>query len=357
MKKILLIAASAMMVFASCQKVDVIYENTNPQEIAMFAVNKNMTKAPVSGTAFDSEDVLRVTAYLAATGDGNNIGNYFTNIQFKGKTVNNKTIWTGGQYWPLSSATMNFSAVTEKGGKILLGDGKVTSTDYGVFTVILDNNKAETFNQTDLMYAVGRGTSNGDGKTPPAAVDMTFKHALSWVNFAFKTNVENIVTINSVKLTTRYNGTLTVNPGDFNSATENLNPTASWSTLLAEEEVLGINVPNLDNTASMGDLTVGKTKFDSYGNGLLVVPATTGSETFFEISYSILQSGVTKEYTYKHLLSGTTWEMGKKYTYNINITLHEIEVNPSVEKWDDTDEKDSENANDDVNWGAEVPLG
>lgn len=354
MKKILLIAASAMMVFASCSKVDINYANDGqPQEIAMFAVNKNMTKAPVAGTAFKGGDNMRVSAYLAKTDDANknNTGSYFTNVLFSKKGE----YWTGGWYWPLSSATMNFVAVTEIGGGVTLGDSKTSSTGEGVFTVTLDNNAAATTSQTDLMYAVGRGTNQGNS-TDVTPVDMKFKHALAWVNFAFKTNVENVITIKSVELTARYNGTLTVTPDKYTSPTETLSAEASWSEK-NNNEVMGIKVPNVDNTEVMGDLNVpvdydvntDGDQFAPYGNGLLVVPGTSSdTDTFFTIVYTIKQknNGDPVEYTYKHLLKNTTWAEGKKYTYNININLQEIEVNPSVIDWN----SDSGNT-------SNVPLG
>ena len=53
MKKFFLIAASALMVFASCTKVNINYENDGqPQEIGVFAVNKNMVKGAVSNGTF-----------------------------------------------------------------------------------------------------------------------------------------------------------------------------------------------------------------------------------------------------------------------------------------------------------------
>ena len=84
MKKIFLIAASAMMVLASCTKVVINYpEDAQPQEIAMFAVNKSATKAPVGGAVegatFPTDYNMMVAAYLVS-GTGNTTpGEYFTN--------------------------------------------------------------------------------------------------------------------------------------------------------------------------------------------------------------------------------------------------------------------------------------
>ena len=79
MKKILLIAASAMMLLASCTKVNVNYpDNGQPQEIAMFAVNKSATKAPVKDAAFPTNFNMMVSAYLVrGTANTTTAGEYF----------------------------------------------------------------------------------------------------------------------------------------------------------------------------------------------------------------------------------------------------------------------------------------
>ena len=87
MKKFLFFAASAIALFASCQKTEINYQN-GPQEIALFAVNKTATKAPVVGDDYLISDDMQVTAYLAkvdaATAglDDNPIGYYFTDVTF-----------------------------------------------------------------------------------------------------------------------------------------------------------------------------------------------------------------------------------------------------------------------------------
>ena len=48
--------------------------------------------------------------------------------------------------------------------------------------------------------------------------------------------------------------------------------------------------------------------------------------------------------------------MAHKYTYQISINLSEIEVAPSVEAWDDTNEKGNEDPADDVSWGEDITL-
>ena len=114
MKKIFLIAASAMMVLASCTKVVINYpEDAQPQEIAMFAVNKSATKAPVGGAVegatFPTDYNMMVAAYLVSGTENTTPGEYFTNKIFAKK--GSAATWTGGQYWPVSAATLNFVAI------------------------------------------------------------------------------------------------------------------------------------------------------------------------------------------------------------------------------------------------------
>lgn len=354
MKKVLYFAAAAMVLFAGCQKTEVVYDNDGPQEIALFAVNKVATKAPVEGTDFTGND-MRVSAYLyESDNELESKDHYFSNILFTKGT----NTWTGGQYWPLSKVSMNFMAVT-LGGKEGLNttDNVSFNEDDDAFTVILNHNiqtpstnpnPAETWNQPDLMYATGNGSNLGNGSNA-SAIDMVFNHALAWVNFAFKANTANI-TINSVSLNAHYNGTFTVQATGFDANTFEVTP--SWANKETEFEKL---VPEENYTAMNTDWAGDKdaTEYDAFGGGLLVVPSNlTGDNPYFVINYTVTQStaaGQTEDrkYQYKHPLTNTIWEAGKKYTYNINISLNEIEVAPSVTEWD-TDINSDEEENDDI---------
>ncbi len=355
MKKVLYFAAAAMVLFAGCQKTEVVYDNDGPQEIALFAVNKVATKAPVEGTDFTGND-MRVSAYLyESDNELESEDHYFSNILFTKGT----NTWTGGQYWPLSKVSMNFMAVT-LGGKEGLNttDNVSFNEDNDAFTVTLDppstnTEPAETWNQPDLMYATGNGSNLGNGSNA-SAIDMVFNHALAWVNFAFKANTANI-TINSVSLNAHYNGTFTVTATNFDNG-NTFNVTPSWANKADEFEKL---VPNEDYTAEQTAWTGvnNATEYNAFGGGLLVVPSNpTGDNPYFVINYTVTQSTAAggtenRTYQYKHPLTNTVWEAGKKYTYNINISLNEIEVDPSVTEWDTDINKDEENDDISVNLG------
>ena len=80
MKKLFVFAASAMMVFASCTNNEVVYDNETPQEIGFSPVNKSMTRAAISGTAFTHSNMV-VAAYLADV-TGGTASDYFGKTTF-----------------------------------------------------------------------------------------------------------------------------------------------------------------------------------------------------------------------------------------------------------------------------------
>ena len=326
MKRFFFLAVAATCLLASCNKTEIV-PTGEFQEISFVAVNKVATKVPVDGTAFKEGDDMHVAAYIVAGSETD--GNFFSSTHFTKK--DGVDYWTGNpaRYWPLTSSKINFLAVTGTGG----GASNSTTTFTGSFasgaTVTLNDNSA--FNQNDLMFAAGQGThTQGDGYT---AVSMVFKHALSWVNFRLskKEATGYDIVVNSIKLNgASYQGTLTLSNGQFNEETpqETGKVEATWSDTTPKNDV---PVPNANgkNVAEAVTLT---TSAQLFGNGLLVVPGYADS---FTINYTLTQGdGTANTFDYTYTLPTREWEMAKKYFYNIYISLHEIEVKPSVTEWD-----------------------
>lgn len=323
MKKFIFLAAAATMLFAACNKTEVVYDN-DPQEISFLAVNRAATKAPVDGTAFLTEDNMAVSAYLVS-GDGVTPGNFFTETEFN----ENGEVWTGGRYWPISTSTISFLAVTEKGGKV---DNSETSFEGPMaskaVTVLTDNN---VLDQNDLMYAAAQATHTQGADY--AAVPMKFKHALSWINFTVKTNLTSAqaaVTVNSIALNGACtDGTLTVEYTNYNVAGEPV-LTPSWAK--ATKKGNPLYVPVADGSSAVGSQVVTNDSV-AYGNGLLVVPGNSADS--FTINYTLDQGGAAQTYNYTYTFpSDLDWEMAHKYTYNVGITFTEIQIDPEVVAWD-----------------------
>lgn len=324
MKKIFLLAASAMMILAGCNKVENVYEG-EAQEIAFFSVNKVATKTAggISTAIFPTDFPMQVSSYLVA-GDGVATASlYFDETKFS--NVSNTNTWTGGKYWPVSGATLNFFAVAPE----LNGVATTFNADQSTTTVTSNQS-----NQYDIMYAVGQGSKTAG--TTPGNVTMAFKHALSWINFEFLTTTGNgmpTITINSVTLNgVKYNGTLTVTNNNYNTTTMPV-ATAQWTT--PGDDVSAIVVPETNNPNIPLELNGTATVF---GDGLLILPGTGNANSNFVINYTMQVGGdAAQNFTYTYSLEGQTWAMNSKYTYKITISPQQIVVAPTVDIWTEKD--------------------
>lgn len=332
MKRFFFLAVAATIAFAACNKTEVVYPD-GPQEISFTAVSKVATKAPVAGIGFLADDNMDVVAYLSE--GGTSAGTYFSKTTFS----KNGTKWTGGKYWPLTSSTLNFLAVTNKGGGVeghVANEFTTTASAQSVASVLTGN---DDVSQTDLMFAAGHG-NNTPGNYP--VISMTFKHALAWINFKVKNGTAGgpTITVNSITVNdVAANGTLTVtnpNYAALNTATgtgvcttENL--TASW----APGSTTTLKV--LKSDAAYADALTLTNAFAEFGNGVLVVP---GDQSSFTINYTVTYGGNSNTFDYTHTITGSpkpTWDMAKKYTYNVTISLNEIQIDPEVDIWSPVD--------------------
>ena len=337
MKRFFFLAVAATAMLAACNKTEIV-PTGELQEISFVAVNKVATKVPVDGTDFQTTDNMAIAAYIV---EGTTANDFFKYTLF---THKENKIWSGvpARYWPLTTSKINFLAVTENGGNI---DNNNTTVEFNpdknyasAAIVTLANNA--TSNQNDLMFAAGQGThTQGAAYT---AVPMVFKHALAWINFTVKTStpaVDNVsqegctIQVNSITLNTAvFDGTLKLTNPQFKTtgtvATANVD--AKWTCA----DPASIKVPNADGSGNATPVVL-DADAEPFGNGLLVVP--DGYAGSFTINYTLTQEdGTANIYDYTYNLPAGTWEMAKKYVYNINITLTEIEVTPSITDWVET---------------------
>ena len=322
MKKILFLASLAAVAMTSCTSESNEYvEDNTPKEIAFFPVNQKATRGAYSiiTTAFPENNTMEVKAYQTQP----SAGAYFDKCTFS----KSGTTWKGGQYWPLSAAKINFFAVSGYGltaSHITIADELASA---GVAYTTANSYSATT--QSDIMYAFGRGevTKAGNALTFPTNVPMQFKHALALVDFQVKgaTATEvGAITVNSITLKgATYNGTLTLT--NTNAATEagEVTTAVSWA---AGDEVASVAVPGISASTAITNA------YARIGNGLMVIPGT--GFTSFVINYSLNGNSYDYEYTPTPAVSSTT--ANNKYTYQINFTLHEIEIAPTVAEWTNT---------------------
>ena len=346
MKKSLFFVAAATLVLASCNndvKIDenVALEGSNAQKEISFSTYAQGPKrvkgnAPVAnGAAFPTDYNFFISAYAAGAA-----GDYFNKAEYAHLT---STIWAGKdaankQYWPLAAETLNFLAVTKQtttGANAVFGDNGENFASQVVVT--LANNATE---QHDLMYAHGQGSveKSGNALIFPEKVDMEFNHALAWVCFRVKAgnSVSKAIAIKGIKLKgAKYAGTFqaVVDGFDGTSALDWDADNTKWTAASASSDKYS---PNLDGDTLSTYKKITTASFTAIGDGLLVVP-TYGFETpqnsiaSFDIEYSLNGN----DYTYNYVPAELTYEKGKKYIYDITMTLHEIFVSATVANWAD----------------------
>ena len=311
MKKVLCFAAVATILFAACQKTTVVGDYSSPQEIGIFSVNKTMTKAGAINTnTFPTDYPMQVSAYLAEGATA--AGEYFENKKFSYST----DAWVGGQYWPISTAKINFFAAAPEISGVTTTFNSIAASNKTA-TIEVTNNKD---NQHDVMYALAQGSHTAGAEY--TAVPMAFKHALSWICFSATsgntgtgapTIVVNNITVKNVAFDGT--GTLTVSSDNYTSKTSgsvisnNVNPTWTVTAKTSSKEIAAA----------------------SFSNGMLIIPETY--DPTFTINYTVTQNAKEFTYDYDYNPGSSTWEAGKKYNYNITITLQEIKITPEVDTW------------------------
>lgn len=313
MKKNLFFMAAALAFCFSCSNDATVEENNvakQPKEIAFSAFATPNTRTAVDGTTFPTTYTMQVAAYNATAG-----ANYFAATEFSHGT----STWKGSRYWPFTPATINFLAYAE----LTAGSASWNATNpASAVTLVMGDNKTA---QKDLMYACGTGTvtQSGNTLTFPENVPMQFKHAQAWVKFTVQAGdatSASAITVNSITLNSvSCQGTFTVTHTNYNS-TSSQSVSGAWS---AYDTYAG-NVPAVAATG-YSSFSTSVQDFAS----LMVVPDQGMAS--FTINYTL--DGNTYNYTYTP--ASTSLAQATKYIYNIKLTVHEIEIVPTVAAWAD----------------------
>ena len=323
MKKSLFILATAALVLASCNNDVKIAENktmgNNPQEIAFFPLAEKAArmqapaKAPVQGNVFPVGTSMQVAAYDAGAGR-----TFFAAKEFAKSSTLATWVSNPATYWPLSPTTINFLAYAN----LTAGSAAWNATPASEVVLTMGDNKTT---QNDLMFAIGTGTvvQNPDNTLAfPTSVPMVFKHAQAWIQFNVKaatSTVASALTINSITLNdVSCQGVCTVTQTNYN-AVSGQGVAAAWS---------GYDTYAGDIAAVKDGGFTFSTSYDEFAN-LMVIPDQ--GITGFTINYTLAE----KTYDYTYTITDGTLAQAKKYIYNINFNLHEIEIAPSIVNWED----------------------
>lgn len=201
MKKIFLMAVSAVLLAAGCQKTTI--ENPAPEPSMVFKSGlTKLTKA--NGTAdaagagmvnLQAQD-FRVWAYANYTDDVNNVApgsvydkmanlNVYYNVVSDESNTTSTGSWSTNKeyYWPGTDKKLMFFAVSGANYGGDLSEQNVVTPNFSEKSITISEfNVTPATPNTDLMVADVVDQHQGDKE-----VNLTFHHALSKVEFLFKT--------------------------------------------------------------------------------------------------------------------------------------------------------------------------
>lgn len=338
MKKILFIAASAMLVLASCTNDESAPEQI---EIGFNALTKKnaQAKSIITGGTFDTDSTFRVWGFADQDADptvaldvditGTSEPNFMYTTKTTGSTKLDGveisyvgTSWKNANrsfYWPLTGkvgfyalypANQPLTSLTWAGG-MRIDDYTITSSNSSGLGAV------------DLMYAYGEGSRS------TAKQDMVFKHALSQVLFKFRTDLNDAnvtITVKSVKLN---NVDLIGNFTFIKSST----PLGSWGS--NTNQTLGFDYCISDSVVIYADLVSGA---QAYGASTLMIPQAITATQNASVEFVVAQNGsdpITYTLPIPLTCADNKWDLAKQYVYTVTFKMNEILFNPSITEWSD----------------------
>lgn len=352
MKKIFILAVSAVLLAAGCQKTEIQNEAKTP--IGFSSQMGKITKAPDAEFTglFDNlvEQDFRVWGYFATPDDINYALNelYLDKIQVSGTktTTDETTTYTWGTsetyYWPgkakeldlyaISSWEEDYNLTTTGNVTIAPADRTVTIKDF-VVDADADN---------DLMVAALIRQDQDDDKY----VRPHFEHALTKVVVNFKASGGSIVhVISAVTSEIPSTATLTVTNTEPAAATENT-PKKSTATFTWGEQTVGkaytaqcktaaVLVENVvkedGNKANFEAVLLNTETFTTFGSWLLL-PQSSVEGHYLDVEYIVDGMYISQRFMLK-AGSVTKWDRNQLTTYNVTISPDYITFEPEVNDW------------------------
>ena len=337
MKKYLyLIPVAALAMTACTNESNEFVGSQESREISVMPFARNSTRAltdhqttAIDGTTYPDNLPMQVAAYAMPITSSWAAGGYFDKTEFDGTNAAN---WKGdpARYWPLTDAYISFLAVAGVDAADVTSMNTAGGTAYASgATVTYDSDAFD--NQTDLMYSGKQEQviQSGNALSFPDDVDMTFQHALAWLQF----NVGipsgaaygDVIDVTSIVVNGAYQtGVFTITNTGYNTPGDPT-PSGTWDSFGA---ATATTVPNSSYTSTLpNDGT-----YAACGKVLLVPKASPATSfTSFTINYQM--NGKDLSYTYTP--ASTVLAQDTKYIFNIKFTLTEIEIDPVVEDWSD----------------------
>ena len=332
MKKFMFFAAAAVVLFASCNKQETasVNDESLQKEMSVLAFNANRSKGYTGWTSGQTafEEVADPEATTTKTDRAMRLavscddGVLFTNEAFKKDASDGMWHATPKKYYPVGQTKFDFLAYSVGTDANYIGE--FTGTDKITMQV------GESFYQDDIIYS-----ANEVNGAQSEAVAMKFGHAQAWINmnlYLKKGTVDGVkFKVNSITWKNIKNeGVLTILPS---STVADVKATCSWSFFgidakdVAMDDAHNVLAADLQIAAADTPTPAELAKLN------MLLPAQ--NHTTFVINYTIGEGAGAQTFDYEYKTPATTtWEAGKKYVYNIGITVYEITVNPSVVAFD-----------------------
>lgn len=335
MRKSLLLAAAAAVVLAGCSQDDVVNSG----------VDQN------NGTPIEFRTVTNKTRATEST-DGNNIGDFRVSANKVGTYVNPAfsfmqdiaVLKTGAswsyaplKFFPNDGTVIEFFAYSPSGSVNV--STAMTSESASVNSVQKSKLSytvpvlGETKKAEDFLVSVAIGSKdNVDQK-----IQMNFTHALSMATFAAKNISKGMTLIVDTIEISDLGVTADLTLDAASAATTKF----AWTTPANQSSTYGValptdGVPVLPESADdKGFKTLLPTN-----EGLMILPQTVSASTVFTVRYRAVDADnitIGRESAEFQLL-GQTFELGKKYTFNITfegtfkpLVFDGIDVEPWVD--------------------------
>lgn len=338
-----MILGAAALALVACNKSEVIVNET-PVEIGFKSATSAPTKAgELNGTTLPNTHVIYAAASQYSKDGVLENGDFFVGEPFQDfgeqKWRHVAEVGTSAVaapiYWPIGGAKMDYLAYALP----IDAKDKIPAPTFNATVAAQDFTVTDwdTYNkQVDLLYSSANAqTSAINGLASNGYVKMTFQHAQALLIFNVKVNnantgmkIKNIAFVDptdATKGTLKTKGTFKVDNshnnivGEWTLAAPGTDYTMPTTAVSAKSECNLSEVNGVENY----NTALTKTAYAQLGETLLI---PTQARQDFTITYEV--GGKEMKYTYA--VKRGSWDAGKKYIYNLNITVNEIILNPTV---------------------------
>ena len=344
MKK-LIVLFSAVAALAACSKNEVIPAVSGEKVEISYKVAPRTKADP---QAFDTNNKFASWAYYLP--NGKSWETNFKEAQIyigkdgeEGATISyGNNVWkdqTTSYYWPKEGSltffaySLNSNSLTDKSGTDTHFTCLNHDSQYGIFGSL----NLDTHPNTDFLVAdIASDKTANENVYNFNGVPTLFKHKLSRVKFAVKKKADyanTTITLNSITFKNLVYGMI---------YTQFMNDAAKGII----HDYMNPGTDRSDQEYTKTDFEVSSTAFDPVPNEVryIYIPQDFKNVTdatkiaTIEVKYTVtFKDGISETYTKTLKVKDIfdSWEIGKRYTFNLIFSLDEIKWAPGVGNWED----------------------